>query len=74
MSDSVAMDPSQEGMLYQPHGSTLTVQELLDYLQGLVAAHPPCAGRAVFVASGVAVHDIYQVEWSDRFGVVLSMI
>ena len=66
--------PFSTETVYQPHGSTMTVQELLDYLQGLVAADPLCARRAVFVYSGVAIHDVYQVEWSDRFGVVLSSI
>ena len=66
--------PNTMDKVYQPHGSTMTVQEMLDYLQGLVAADPLCARRAVFVYSGVAVHEIYQVEWSDRFGVVLSSV
>lgn len=70
--ETIALPP--EELVYQPHGSTLTVQEMLNYLQRLVAANPVCAGRAVFVSSGVAIHEVYQVEWSDRFGVVLSSV
>ena len=60
--------------VYHPHGSTMTVQEMLEYLQGLVATDPAAAKKAVFVYSGVAIHEVFQVEWSDHFGVVLSTV
>lgn len=74
MSDLTQTTLSKEDHVYHPHGSTLTVRELLEYLQGLLAADPTRIERHVFVASGVAIHDVYQVEWSDTFGVVLSTI
>jgi hypothetical protein len=59
---------------YPTHGSTLTVREMLDYLQGLVAADPSLLTRHIHVSSGTALHDVYLVEWSEWFGVVLSTV
>ena len=60
--------------IHHPHGNTVTVREMLEYLQRLVSADASVLTRGIHVASGVAVHDVYQVEWSDAFGVVLSMM
>ena len=72
MSETTAS--SLEKRLEHPHGNTLTVCEMLEYLQGLVAADPSVLGRPLHVASGVALHDVYAVEWSEQFGMVLSIM
>ena len=72
MSETTAS--SLEKRLEHPHGNTLTIREMLEYLQGIVAADPSALQRHLHVSSGTAVHDVYAVEWSEQFGVVLSMM
>ncbi len=74
MSSTTHVAPSYPEDIQHPHGNTVTVGEMLDYLQALVLADPSVLARHLHVASGVAVHDIYRVEWSPFFGVVLSMM
>ncbi len=72
MSETTAS--SLEKRLEHPHGNTLTIREMLEYLQGIVAADPSALQRHLHVASGVALHDVYAVEWSEQFGMVLSIM
>ena len=74
MSDTADATLSNDEGIHHPHGNTVTVGEMLDYFQRLVAANPACLTRGIHVASGVGMHDVYQVEWSPLFGVVLSMM
>jgi len=74
MSDHTNHIPLQDMRLEHPHGNTLTIREMIDYLQGLVAADPSIMTRPIHVSSGTALHDVYLVEWSDWFGVVLSTV
>jgi len=74
MSDNRNVAPSYNEGIQHPHGNTVTVREMLDYLQGLVLTDASVLTRSIHVASGIGLHDVYQVEWSDKFGVVLSTI